>query len=231
MTIIWHFSIFFNTPNILNSLKYLEISVAPRIHCISIRRLGPCFPLLNPVHIKIPTEDNTSTDDSKIKNTKNTKNAKKREKDFCKSPWDPRPLNPDSALTPLTPDRNMDNILIKKWVVDRFTAALHGDSLAAEYVTLSILSRLYNRQESESLLLGSLPLNLCLAKKEDGLLNKLKAALEEFVPLCVQVDCQYVHLNSVLCIVCKSIILVILLTFEFFSLLIWCLHADPYHSF
>ena len=199
-----------------------------------MRRLGPCFPLVNPVHIKIPVDDSIRAEDSKIgnsKNTKNNKNTKKIERDFCKSPWDPRPLIPDEASIPLTPDRMRDNILIKKWVVDRFTAALHGDSLSAEYVTLSILSRLYNRQESESLLLGSLPLNLCLAKKEDGLLNKLKAALEEFVPLCVQVDCQYVHLNSVLCIVCKSIILVILLTFEFFSPLIWCLHADPYHSF
>ena len=137
---------------------------------------------------------------------------------------------PDSALTPLTSDRGMDNILTKKWVVDRFTTALHGDSLAAEYITLSILSRLYNRQESESLLLGSLPLNLCLAKKEDGLLNKLKAALEEFVPLFVQVDCQYVHMNCVLYARVSSLSCYeLFLIFQFFSPLIKRFNAILYH--
>jgi Mini-chromosome maintenance replisome factor len=133
--------------------------VAPRIHCISFRRLGSSFPLLYPVHLK-----NAS--------------SKVSYKEYSNSLWGSQPA--------VRTERTLDHIASKQLALDHITKALGGDSLAAEYALLAVLSRLYNREE-ESLLLGSLSVNLCGMARGDGRVAALKRAIADFVPLCVQV--------------------------------------------
>jgi Mini-chromosome maintenance replisome factor len=78
------------------------------------------------------------------------------------------------------------HIATKEWVVKRIAQALCGDILAAEYVVLAVLSRLYSREDG-SLLLGSLSLSLCGCEQGDARVAAFKAVLSEIVPLCVQV--------------------------------------------
>jgi hypothetical protein len=133
--------------------------VAPRIHCISFRRLGSSFPLLYPVHLK-----STS---SKIACKK-----------YSNSLW--------GSQVAVRTESAFDHIASKQRALDHITKALGGDDLAAEYVLLAVLSRLYNREE-ESLLLGSLSVNLCGMARGDDRVAALKRAIADFVPLCVQV--------------------------------------------
>jgi hypothetical protein len=66
---------------------------------------------------------------------------------------------------------------MNRWAVNRFTQALDGDDLAAEYLCLSIISKLYNRTESETLLLGNLPIILCGLGVNDPRIIALKEAI------------------------------------------------------
>ena len=130
-------------------------------------------------------KNDADNDDNCSKNNSSTKT------EYCKSPWALRPsildsINDDRGLP--IPDLEFNHSGVKRWIVNRIKYALRGDELAAEYVILAILSRLYNRDESETLLLGSLSLNLCGLNAGDERINILKSVLEEFVPLCVQVD-------------------------------------------
>ena len=117
-----------------------------------------------------------------------SKNNSSTKTEYCKSPWALRPSILDSINGDPIPDLEINHLDVKRWIVNRIKYALRGDELAAEYVILAILSRLYNRYESETLLLGSLSLNLCGLNAGDGRIKMLKSVLEEFVPLCVQVD-------------------------------------------
>jgi Mini-chromosome maintenance replisome factor len=133
--------------------------VAPRIHCISFRRLGSSFPFLYPVHLK-----NTS--------------GKVACKKYSNTLWESQVADHTESA--------FDHIASKQLALDHITKALGGDTLAAEYVLLAVLSRLYNREE-ESLLLGSLSVNLCGMNRGDDRVAALKRAVADFVPLCVQV--------------------------------------------
>ena len=141
-------------------------SIAPRIHCITFRRLGSSFPLLYPVHSRgcnvINTNINAPSSSSSL---------------YSSSLWESRePPHIECA----------QHIATKEWVVRRIAQALDGDILAAEYVVLAMLSRLYSREDG-SLLLGSLSLCLCGCVQGDVRVPALKAVLSEIVPLCVQV--------------------------------------------
>jgi hypothetical protein len=57
------------------------------------------------------------------------------------------------------------------------TLALDGDNRVAEYLYLSIISNLYNRTESETLLLGNLPIILCGLAVNDPRIIALKEAI------------------------------------------------------
>jgi hypothetical protein len=102
-------------------------------------------------------------------------------------------------------------------VIDRFTQALEGDVVAAEYAMLATLSRLYSRDESESLLLGSMSLNLCGLAPNDPRIRALAAVISDIVPRCVKVRISIrvrlragfsVNLNSInILIVCHLITL------------------------
>lgn len=116
------------------------------------------------------------------------KNISSMKTEYCKSPWALTIPSIDNDCGLPIPDLEIDDLNVKRWIVNRIKYALRGDELAAEYVTLAILSRLYNRDENETLLLGSLSLNLCGFHAGDERIKALKSVLEEFVPLCVQVD-------------------------------------------
>ena len=89
----------------------------------------------------------------------------------------------------MSTERAFDNAASRQLVLEHITRALGGDDLAGEYVLLAVLSRLYNREE-ESLLLGSLSVNLCGMARGDDRVAALKIAISDFVPLCVQVPSQ-----------------------------------------
>ena len=153
-----------NNTTSVHSFIHLS-SMAPRIHCITYRRLGSSFPLLYPVHIKACDVTNTISSSAGSGSS------------YSSSLWETRrPLSIESS----------HHIATKEWVVQRIAQALGGDRLAAEYVVLAILSRLYSREDG-SLLLGSLSLSLCGCVQDDACLSALKTALSEIVPLCVQV--------------------------------------------
>lgn len=137
----------------------MQCSVAPRIHCITFRRLGSSFPLLYPVHMKKAS-------------------SKVSCKMYSSSLWGSQVASRTEAA--------FDHIASKQLALDHITIALGGDTLAAEYVLLAVLSRLYNREE-ESLLLGSLSVNLCGMARGDERVATLRRAISDFVPLCVQV--------------------------------------------
>ena len=150
-----------------NSSTVHPRSIAPRIHCITFRRLGSSFPLLYPVHNRGCNVININS------NTPSSSSSSL----YSSSLWENRqPLRIECA----------QDIATKEWVVKRIAQALGGDILAAEYVVLAVLSRLYSREDG-SLLLGSLSLSLCGCVQGDARVSALKAVLSEIVPLCVQV--------------------------------------------
>ena len=257
------FSFFFHS--------YLQHSIAPRIHCISFRKLGPSFSILNPVHLKSSIkskkqnncsnkdDDNDNNDDididnsyngttnddnkksiNKINNKNKNKGKNKNEiskgTEYTNSPWALRPLTPESVDKidkTLIPDYNINNVEVKKWILNKIKKVLNGDVLAAEYVILGILSKLYHRENNETLLLGSLSLNLCLLEVGDERIKALRDVLTEFVPLCIQVDrliiCGKIKnrnfLNSLCCVVLCCIVFFFLALFHSFSLFLCLSHC------
>lgn len=154
----------------INSSTIRLCSIAPRIHCITFRRLGSSFPLLYPVHNRSCNVINTNTNANTIAPSSSSSK-------YSSSLWETRqPPHIECA----------QHITTKEWVVKRIAQALCGDTLAAEYVVLAVLSRLYSREDG-SLLLGSLSLSLCGCLQGDERVSALKAVLSEIVPLCVQV--------------------------------------------
>ena len=128
-------------------------SVAPRLHCITFRRLGSSFPLLLPVTAMAGTI-RLSGETAQILTTGHHASLWHR-KDSKSS------IHPLNAVVSSTTTTATSAALSHAWVVQHLTHALAGDALAAEYVALAMLSRLRSREHNESLLLGVLSLNLC----------------------------------------------------------------------
>jgi len=146
-------------------------SVAPRVHCITFRRLGSSFPLL----IEMPKAG--EQDDSA------------------------RYIVASKAVGPFTIGQPSIDLSIEKINIARekviaiIEKAIGGDRLLATYVMLAILSRVYARPEN--LVLGSLALNIIGFEYQDKRINMLKDALSLIVPRCsiVQADIETFNNN------------------------------------
>jgi Mini-chromosome maintenance replisome factor len=146
----------------------LHVSMAPRLHCISYRRLGSSYPLLHPVHV--PDYMESKADDNLIESANQSVTL-----------WG------DQTATHAAVS-STENKATKEWILNRIAKVLGGDRTAAEYVLLSVLSRTYGRDDTgANLLLGTLSITLNGFTVGDSRIEKLKEALSEFVPLCVKV--------------------------------------------
>lgn len=146
----------------------LHVSMAPRLHCISYRRLGSSYPLLHPVHV--PEYAESKADDNLIESTNQSVNL-----------W------ADQTVTH-TAVSSTENKATKEWILNRIAKVLGGDRTAAEYVLLCVLSRTYGRDYTgANLLLGTLSITLNGFTVSDRRIEKLREVLSEFVPLCVKV--------------------------------------------
>ena len=152
-------------------------SVAPRLHCITFRRLGSSFPLLLPVMVKAGTVTMTGGASAQIQtishaslwqrnninnsNNNNSHNAVISSHKHLTNDDNNNNNNNNNINSVNTAATSTSAALSHAWVVSHLTQALAGDALAAEYVALAMLSRLRSREHNESLLLGVLSLNLC----------------------------------------------------------------------
>ena len=151
--------------------------MAPRLHCISYRRLGSSYPLLHPVHV--PDYMESKADDNLIESTNQSVTL-----------WGHQAAT-HAAVS------STDNKATKEWILNRITKVLVGDRTAAEYVLLSVLSRTYGRDDTgANLLLGTLSITLNGFTVSDGRIEKLKEVLSEFVPLCVKVIISFIFISG-----------------------------------
>ena len=176
-------------------------SVAPRLHCITFRRLGSSFPLLLPVTAGAVAQTGAS---AQIQTTSHT------------SLWHRNSNNNNAGNVVASTAAATSTAMSHAWVVRHLTHALAGDALAAEYVALAMLSRLRSREHNESLLLGVLSLNLCGFETratsrrgvsgsgddgngdgDDPRMQALLYAIEDIVPRCVLLQADAAALDAV----------------------------------
>jgi hypothetical protein len=82
-------------------------------------------------------------------------------------------------------------------LVDRLSIALEGDKVAAEWLLLSLLGKVYARRGA--LAIGQMPINLVLPHSMDDTANtiaKLNDILQELLPRLVKLDFNIVELNK-----------------------------------
>lgn len=170
---------------------YPPASVAPRLHCVVLRRLGSSFPLLVQVGGDAHPLRNCSVCGDALRSL----------------------LGPDTAQA-LVPAANgrylalagrhtsesscaaLDRLsdaaalsAIRGRVLEALSGALGGDAVAAEYVLLAALSHVYDRRMVDcSVVLGSAPVRLCGLRADDPRRAALVRTLSSLVPRCVTVS-------------------------------------------
>ncbi len=172
--------------------RYPPPSVAPRLHCVTYRKLCSSFPLLMPVTVANGTVGKISEACQAVLGDLGV---------GCISSfsrWSLVPVLNDKfvACTALT-EANLDQVKalrqlqatewqrVRSCVVNMLTAALGGDELAAAYVLLASLSRVCGRpNEADAALLGSLPVQLSGLAAEDPVCASLSHILALIVPRC-----------------------------------------------
>lgn len=93
-----------------------------------------------------------------------------------------------------------DVAAMRKQIIDYLAQAVHGDTLAAEYLLLGLLSHVYSRADP-STPLGNLSLNLSLDKtsteeQKSGFIARIQQTLTSLMPMVARVDLSLKELNS-----------------------------------
>lgn len=145
-------------------------SVAPRLHCISFRRIGSSFPLLQEIESQkiwgtIPCGRGVYA----CVASSESHSASQMPKDLIQ--------------------------LARLNLLTFLTSLMYGDSVAAEYLLLALLSRVVGR--TESVILGCFPLVISGFNKSDEKVRSLKYLLSHVVPRCVRIEADINALNKV----------------------------------
>lgn len=83
-------------------------------------------------------------------------------------------------------------------IIAQLAQALEGDTLAAEWLLISLLGKIHTRRGA--LALGQLPINIVLPQTMDDtsrVVNKLQKVLEQLLPRLVKLDFNIAELNKV----------------------------------
>ena len=141
-------------------------SIAPRLHCITFRRIGSSFPLFQPL-----------LSDGEGSSGRTFGTVVRGAGVFaCQEVSSPLSLFSSKSLDSVRSARAV--------LLVHLTAALGGDATAAEYLLLALLSRVVSR--TETVLLGYFPLVISGLQQNDGhKIGRLQHILSRFVPRCV----------------------------------------------
>ncbi len=155
-------------------------SVAPRLHSVSWRKLGSSFPLLMTVD-SVPSKSSLATIALQTVLNKSAPRVDTNSYHILSESYFGL-LDSVEADVMLSRDRLIE---VRSSVLALLTDALWGDSLAAEYVLLGVLSQVYSRHEES--LLGSVTVQLIGIQAGDERVKSLERGLANFVPRIVKV--------------------------------------------
>ncbi len=162
---------------------YPPPSIAPRLHCLSYRKLGSSFPLLVQVEDLCSAPTDYSSDvmqqllqDLGMQSPIPVRCSEQTEIAAC--------------VRSLQQLRNPATVMrLRQLAVELLSEALGGDALAAQYVLLASLSRCVGRHSEEGAVLGMVTVQLCGVQPQAiSMPVALKTALSQFVPRCVTVS-------------------------------------------
>jgi hypothetical protein len=151
-------------------------SIAPRLHSVAWRKLGSSFPLIMTVD-SIPCDSGLATN---ALQTVFKKGAPKTNTNtfYVLAQNCSGLLDSAETASMLSKNRLMET---RSDVLAMLTEVLLGDSLAAEYVLLGMLSHVYGRHET-STVLGSVVIRLCGLHANDERVSSLESVLAHFLP-------------------------------------------------
>jgi Mini-chromosome maintenance replisome factor len=177
-------------------------SVAPRVHCILLRRLGSSFPLIIDLSYLTKSMDSNDMEASSFE----LEGAESGQSSTLQ--LGVLPLNASAFDAP-------DAIGSANSLISQFTPALlsgircrfikliadifGGDELVAEYLLLATLSHVYIRDEDQSL--GHFSINVCGLSPNDDRVGRLNKLLGDLVPRTSMVR-QVLHAHVTIVFLC-----------------------------
>jgi hypothetical protein len=184
-------------------------SIAPRLHCITFKRLGSSFPLL--IEVQSSDLDNDGKEEKQEENVENMKESSNSgDEDVgtgTSSVKEMRLLrhgigcsafsSANISVDGLFRNKNMEHSVFlrnRNRILRAISCALGDDDLAAEYILLATLSRIVFRQGA--MLLGSLKVCIGRLSVNDIRIGQLQEVLRQFVPRCVHIDASVQSLNE-----------------------------------
>ena len=160
-------------------------SIAPRLHCITFRRIGSSFPLFQP----LLSGGEGSGSSSSSSNGKEVFGTVVRGAGVFACQEVSSPLSMFSS-------KSLDSVRSARAVLlSHLAATLSGDATAAEYMLLALLSRVVSR--TETVLLGCFPLVISGLQQNDGhKIGRLQQIISRVVPRCVTFGADIETLNK-----------------------------------